>query len=83
VRETTGSEAPVTKPSAADTTQTDPQLGEMARMWGGGWRRYFFPAFWLVYLGQAVDGATAWKRCTPPTSEVGYNPSARASDASS
>jgi hypothetical protein len=52
-------------------------------MWGGGWRRYFFPAFWLVYLGHAVDGATAWKRCTPPTSEVGYNPSARASDASS
>ncbi len=27
-------------------------------MWGGGWRRYFFPAFWLVYLGQAVDGVS-------------------------
>jgi len=26
-------------------------------MWRlGGWRRFFFPAFWLVYLGQAVDG---------------------------
>ena len=24
--------------------------------WGGGWRRYFFPGFWLVYLGQTVDG---------------------------
>jgi two-component system sensor histidine kinase DesK len=29
----------------------------MSRMWSlGGWRRFFFPAFWLVYLGQAVDG---------------------------
>ncbi len=27
-----------------------------SRMWGTGWRRYFFPAFWLVYLGQTVDG---------------------------
>ncbi len=25
-------------------------------MWGAGWRRYFFPGFWLVYLGQAVNG---------------------------
>ncbi|MDT4922997.1 MAG: hypothetical protein QOG01_710, partial [Pseudonocardiales bacterium] len=34
MRETTGSDEPVTKPSAADTTQTDPQLGEIARMLG-------------------------------------------------
>ncbi len=34
----------------------DPDLEDMARMWGSGWRRFFFPAFWLVYLGQAVDG---------------------------
>ena len=26
-------------------------------MWGGGWRRYVFPAFWLVYLGQTARGA--------------------------
>jgi two-component system sensor histidine kinase DesK len=32
------------------------RLDEAARMWGGGWRRHFFPAFWLVYLGQAVNG---------------------------
>src|SRR5581483_584922 len=23
-----------------------------------GWKRVFFPAFWLVYLGQAVNGVT-------------------------
>jgi two-component system sensor histidine kinase DesK len=34
-----------------------PDLEEMARMWsGGGRRRYIFPAVWLVYLGQAIDG---------------------------
>jgi two-component system sensor histidine kinase DesK len=34
-----------------------PDLTDMSRMWTlGGWRRLFFPAFWLVYLGQAVDG---------------------------
>ena len=28
-----------------------------ARLWGGnGWKRYFFPAFWLIYLGQTIDG---------------------------
>jgi two-component system sensor histidine kinase DesK len=25
-------------------------------VWSGGWRRYFFPAFWLVYLGEAGGG---------------------------
>ena len=25
-------------------------------MWGGGWRRYVFPGFWLVYLGQTAQG---------------------------
>ena len=34
----------------------EPDLQEVARMWGGGWRRYFFPAFWLVYLGQPAGG---------------------------
>jgi two-component system sensor histidine kinase DesK len=41
---------------AADPS--DVSLQEATRMWGGGWRRYFFPAFWLVYLGQAVDGVS-------------------------
>ncbi|MFN2560674.1 MAG: sensor histidine kinase [Jatrophihabitans sp.] len=43
-------------PAGASITPSDPQLEEMARMWGAGWRRYFFPAFWLVYLGQTVNG---------------------------
>jgi two-component system sensor histidine kinase DesK len=37
----------------------EPDLAEVAQMWGGGWRRYFFPAFWLVYLGQAGSGVAA------------------------
>ena len=36
--------------------EVEPDLEEIAQMWGGGWRRYFFPAFWLVYLGQAGSG---------------------------
>ena len=36
-----------------------------ARMWGGGWRRYFFPGFWLVYLGQTVDGVGKTTRRAP------------------
>jgi two-component system sensor histidine kinase DesK len=51
-------------------TQTDPQLGDIARMWGGGWRRYFFPAFWLVYLGQAVDGVA--KHSSGAAAVAGY-----------
>jgi two-component system, NarL family, sensor histidine kinase DesK len=43
----------MTTPSAPNP---EPQLDEIARMWGGGWRRFFFPAFWLVYLGQTADG---------------------------
>jgi two-component system sensor histidine kinase DesK len=44
------------EPRAAAVT-TEPDLEALSRHWGGGgWRRYFFPAFWLVYLGQAVDG---------------------------
>jgi two-component system, NarL family, sensor histidine kinase DesK len=35
-----------------------PELDEVARMWGGGWKRFFFPGFWLVYLGQTVDGVS-------------------------
>lgn len=31
-------------------------FNEATRVWSTGWRRYFFPAFWLVYLGQTVDG---------------------------
>ncbi len=45
-----------TPPAGSSVTPIDPQLDEMARMWGAGWRRYFFPAFWLVYLGQTVNG---------------------------
>ncbi|MDT4937777.1 MAG: two-component system, NarL family, sensor histidine kinase DesK [Pseudonocardiales bacterium] len=31
------------------------QLDEAVWMWGGNWGRLLFPAFWLVYLGAAID----------------------------
>lgn len=44
-------------PSELSSTAADPSVFQVARMWSGNsWRRYFFPAFWLVYLGQAVQG---------------------------
>jgi two-component system sensor histidine kinase DesK len=40
-----------------DSVRVEPDLDVLARHWGGGgWRRYFFPAFWLVYLGPCVAG---------------------------
>jgi two-component system, NarL family, sensor histidine kinase DesK len=39
-------------------TASEGSLTEATRIWGSNWRRYFFPAFWLVYLGQAVDGVS-------------------------
>src|SRR3954462_13454016 len=48
----------MTDSSAPDQVRVEARLEEVARMWGGGWRRYFFPAFWLVYLGQAVNGVS-------------------------
>jgi two-component system sensor histidine kinase DesK len=36
---------------------TTPTIEVAARLWGGvRWGRYIFPAFWLVYLGQTVQG---------------------------
>lgn len=29
---------------------------ELTRIWDTGWRRYVFPALWLVYLGQTAGG---------------------------
>jgi two-component system sensor histidine kinase DesK len=37
---------------------TEPDLQELARAWGGNWRRFFFPGLWLVFLGQTVDGVS-------------------------
>ncbi|HEY8300688.1 MAG TPA: sensor histidine kinase [Jatrophihabitans sp.] len=45
-------------------------LVEASQHWGVGWRRYFFPAFWLVYLGQAVDGVA--KHSTGAAAVAGY-----------
>ncbi len=45
-------------------------LNEATRVWTPGWRRYFFPAFWLVYLGQTVDGVAHHSH--GPAAIVGY-----------
>ena len=47
-----------------------PSLAGAPRVWGSGWRRYFFPAFWLVYLGQAVAGVS--KHSHGAAAVVGY-----------
>jgi two-component system, NarL family, sensor histidine kinase DesK len=57
-----------TRPERCETP--DATLLEASRMWGSGWRRYFFPAFWLVYLGQAVDGVS--KHAHGAGAVVGY-----------
>jgi two-component system sensor histidine kinase DesK len=45
-------------------------LTEATRVWGSDWRRYFFPAFWLVYLGQAIDGVS--KHSNGAAAVIGY-----------
>ena len=34
-------------------------------MWGAGWQRHFFPGFWLVYLGQTIDGVAKYQHSLP------------------
>lgn len=60
----------MTTPISARVSSVEPQLEEIARMWGGGWRRYFFPAFWLVYLGQTAAGVSKHSHGTAAV--VGY-----------
>jgi two-component system sensor histidine kinase DesK len=47
-------------PDCPPGSANDVSLSEATNMWanGRGWKRYFFPAFWLVYLGQAADGVS-------------------------
>jgi two-component system sensor histidine kinase DesK len=49
-----------TPPASAATIE--PELEEITRMWGSGWQRYLFPGFWLVYLGQTVQGVSEHSR---------------------
>lgn len=44
-----------TVPETPDERLLSGDLGQIARMWGGGWGRFFFPGFWLVYLGSAIS----------------------------
>ena len=55
---------------SAVTGEEHSTLVEASRAWGTGWRRYFFPAFWLVYLGQAVNGVA--EHSTGAAAIVGY-----------
>src|SRR3954447_22426679 len=56
--------------SVPDQVRVEARLAEVARTWGGGWRRYFFPAFWLVSLGQTVDSVA--KHSTGTGAVIGY-----------
>lgn len=60
----------MTETTATPPGCAEPRIDEAARMWGGGWRRYFFPAFWLVYLGQPIDGVS--KHATGAGAVAGY-----------
>ncbi|SHH22144.1 two-component system, NarL family, sensor histidine kinase DesK [Jatrophihabitans endophyticus] len=51
-----------------NTTSCEPE-GPTVR-WDRGWRRYIFPAFWLVYLGQTVAGVQ--KHSTGAAAAAGY-----------
>ncbi|WP_375487590.1 sensor histidine kinase [uncultured Jatrophihabitans sp.] len=52
----TSSDSPAPRPELPPGAVMD----TASRSWGSGWRRYFFPAFWLVYLGQAVGGVAKY-----------------------
>ena len=43
------------EPMTGDEQLLSGDLNKVLRMWGGGWGRFFFPGFWLVYLGSAVS----------------------------
>jgi two-component system sensor histidine kinase DesK len=59
----------MTGPNASNTG-TERQPGDMSRMWDTGWRRYIFPAFWLIYLGQTISGVH--KHSTGVAAVAGY-----------
>lgn len=42
----------------------------MSQLWSYGWRRFVFPAFWLIYLSQTVDAVH--RRATGVTAVLGY-----------
>jgi two-component system, NarL family, sensor histidine kinase DesK len=58
------------QPADPALCRSDPTLAEASRMWASGWRRYFFPAFWLVYLGQTAAGVG--KHSSGAAAVVGY-----------
>jgi two-component system sensor histidine kinase DesK len=45
----------MTRPNAS-TAGPAPRPDDLSRMWDTGWRRYIFPAFWLIYLGETISG---------------------------
>lgn len=45
----------MTVPETPDERLLSGDLGRIARVWGGGWGRFFFPGFWLVYLGSSIS----------------------------
>ena len=57
--------------TAAPATASAPEPELMDGMWRlGGWRRFFFPAFWLIYLAQVVGGVS--KHQHGAAAAVGY-----------
>jgi len=46
----------MTEDAADEPGCVEPRLDEVTRRWASGWKRYCFPAFWLIYLGKAAAG---------------------------
>src|SRR4051794_16531433 len=44
---------------------SEPDLEDVSRMWGSGWKRHFFPGFWLVYLGQPISAVAKYQHALP------------------
>lgn len=58
-------------PEPAVCRSSQQRLRFAARLWGGtGFRRWLFPGFWLVYLGQTIDGVSTYAHGTAAV--VGY-----------
>jgi len=57
--------APRSSGANRDWITVEPELEDVARMWGSGWKRHFFPGFWLVYLGQPISAVAKYQHALP------------------
>ena len=59
------SDCPPNSGSDRQTVTVGPELDDVARLWGTGWKRNLFPGFWLVYLGQPISAVAKYQHALP------------------